>query len=148
MELGDLRGLGDVLLDREVARDVILFGLCSLFGLHPGQVTVVEGDEEPDDSVNGETVFCRIDRLGGDFPTLLSLSEGLSARLPRIPSTAQLCRLLGCRCLVADGALNPFTFLLVDEEGQARRVAVEVDRWDRNEYVIDPDWPGDQAASE
>jgi hypothetical protein len=142
MEPDDLRGLGDVLLDREVGKDEVLSGLCSLFGLEPGQAIAVEADEEPGEQGTPELVFCCVHRLGGDFPILLSLSEGLSAALPRIAVASSLCRLLGCRCLVDDGSVNPYTFLLVDQGGQARQVAVDVVRWDSNEYVIDRDWPG------
>jgi hypothetical protein len=141
MEPGELRGLGDVLLDRGVGKDEVRSGLCSLFGLEARQVAVVEADDELTGQVTPDLVFCRIYRLGGDFPTLLSLSEGLSACLPRVATASRLCRLLGCCCLVDDGSVNPYTFLLVDEGGQARQVAVDVDRWDSNEYVIDRDWP-------
>jgi hypothetical protein len=142
MAQGDLRGLRDVLLDRQVSKDVIHSGLCRLFSLRPEQVTVLEGGEREGDRDNAELVLCEVYRLGGDFPTLLSLWEGLSAPLPPIPTAARLCQLLGCRCLVDDGTVDPFTFLLVEQGGQARPVGVDTERCDRDEYVIDPDWPG------
>lgn len=82
-------------------------------------------------------LVCLVTRLGsGDFPTLLSVSANLLADLPRIHTVARLCQLLRCRCLVDDGLVNPFTFLLVDGSGKSRKVSVDVDRWVRDEYVI------------
>jgi hypothetical protein len=57
--------------------------------------------------------------------------------MPRVAAAARLCQLLRCRCLIDDGSSNPYTFLLVDAAGTCRRVGVDVDRWDGDEYVID-----------
>jgi hypothetical protein len=137
MEPRDLPDLGDVLLDREVGKEAARLALCSLFSLRPEETAIVESSEELATRTRDALCLCLLVRLaGGDFPTLLRVDANLPSGLPRIPTAARLCRLLGCRCLVSDGSVNPFTFLLVDAGGECRRVAVDVDRMDRDEYVI------------
>jgi hypothetical protein len=137
MPAEDLRGLGDLLIDREVGTDEVRSAIYSLLCLRPEQAAVMEDYEEVAASGGDLRLLCLVVRLGGgDFPTLLSANAGMLAELPRIRTAAGLCRLLRCRCLVDDGSVNPFTFLLVDGSGRPRYVGVDVDRWDRGEYVI------------
>jgi len=138
VDVSDLRGLGDVLLDGEIEPEQVRSALCSLLSLPAGEVAVVENYEDLAAHAPEAKVACLVSRLsGGDFPTLLSVFEGVTADMPRIATAARFCRLLRCRCLVDDGSNNPYTFLLVDPAERCRRVGVDVGRWDRDEYVID-----------
>jgi hypothetical protein len=138
VDVSDLRGLGDVLIDVEVEQDEVRSALCALLSLPAETVAVVESYEDLAAHAPEATVACLVARLfKGDFPTLLSLFAEIKADIPRIVTAARLCRLLRCRCLVDDGSNNPYTFLLVDAAGSCRWVSVDVDRWDRHEYVID-----------
>jgi hypothetical protein len=137
MPAEDLRGLGDVLLDREAGTAEVRSAFCSLLSLRPEQVAVLESFEEVSKLEGDAKILCLVVRLtGGDFPTLLSVNADLLADVPRIQTAVRLCQLLRCRCLVDDGSVNPFAFLLVDGTGESRRVGVDPGRGDRDEYVI------------
>jgi hypothetical protein len=132
-----LRGLGDVLLDRKARKDQVHAALCTLLALPPAKVGVVRSYEELVARHEPVLVLCRVIRLGGgEFPTLLSATGGVLIDLPRIGTATRLCRLLRCRCLLDDGSVNPYTFLQVDASGACLPVAVDADRWGRNEYVV------------
>jgi hypothetical protein len=137
MPADDLRGLGDVLLDRKVDAAEVRSALCALLSFGSGEVAVVESQEQVA-TLDGEVpLLCMLFRLGdGDFPTLLSINGYLLPDQPRIRTVARLCRLLGCRCLIDDGSISPFTFLLVDGGGGSWKVGVDPDRTNRDEYVI------------
>jgi hypothetical protein len=138
VDVSDLRGLGDVLIDVEVEQDEVRSALCALLSLSAEAVAIVASYEDLAAQAPEPTAACLVARLSaGDFPTLLSLFEGITAHMPRITTAARLCQLLRCRCLVDDGSNNPYTFVLVDAAGKCRHVSVDVDRWDRHEYVID-----------
>jgi len=134
-----LLGITDVLVDRPLTATEVRSALCALLTLRPDDVLIFEDSAQRSGHPStGHRVLCAMTALGvGDFRTLLSpWGDVLLKTLPRVPLVARWCRILRCRCLVDDGAVNPYTFLLVDGEGSPRDVALDPLRVDANEYVI------------
>lgn len=136
----ELLGLSDLLADQRLTAPEVHLALCSLLTLRPEDVFVVDDLDTLDLSAGTtrQKVFCLVTPLqGGEFLTLVSPSEYESTGLPRIPLVANLCRILGCRFLVDDGDVNPFTLMLVHGDGTAKHVSLDPVRMDANEYVIE-----------
>jgi hypothetical protein len=128
---------GDILADRRLTREELRAALSSLLAASLAKVIVYEDWQELPKEHDGTGVYCRCwHPEAGEFRTVIDLPDNLLAGLPRYPTASQLAALLGCRLLVDDGSINPFTFLLFDDKGDFQRVSIDVDASDRNEFVI------------
>ena len=87
--------------------------------------------------LQGVVLLCTSHTTGGDFPLHVTVypQDPAGAFPTELEAARALARTLGCRCLITDDAINPFTWVLVDSSG-VHPVTVEPDALDRNELVL------------
>ena len=128
---------GDILADRRLTREELSVALSSLLSVSPENIIVYEDWQELPERHDPAKVYCRCwHTQGGEFQTVIDLPDSLLHRLPRNTTASRFAMLLGCRLLIDDGSMNPYTFLLYDEKGEFQPVSIDVGASDRNEFVI------------
>jgi hypothetical protein len=126
----------DLLVGRELSAAGIRNALASATGAPEAQVAVVDGYPlRP--LPEATSVLCMHRAAGGDFPTLLSielLGDGLSRPFQAIAQG--ISRVADCDCLFPDADLNPFAFVLLSPGADPRRVFLDAEAYDRDEYRL------------
>lgn len=130
----------DYLVDRCIDDDTLAALLAEFLQLDHKQIAIVPDIAAATLSDTIQLV-CERRSVQGDF--VLNLS--IYARTPDIQAAngeqfvAALCDATGCRCLVSDDSLNPFSYILMQSGG--RRSAVTLSSKgllkDPEEYVLD-----------
>src|SRR5437588_10251343 len=132
MDTGHLGG--DILAERRLTREELTAALSSLLSLSPENVIVYEDWRDLPDNVDQAKVYCRCwHPEGGEFRTVIDLPDRLLHSLPRNPTASRFAKLLGCRLLVCDDSVNPYSFLLYDGNGPFEAVSVDPEAFDRDE---------------
>ena len=129
---------GDILAERRLINEELISALSSLLSLPPERIVTYNDWQELPENPDQTKVYCRFwHPQGGEFHTVIDLPDSLLHSLPRNTTASKFAMLLGCSLLIDDGSINPYTFLLYDEEGDVHPVSIDVDASDRNEFVID-----------
>ena len=132
---------GDILAERRLTQRELGAALSSLLSVFPEKIIVFEDWQDLPGEHDHNKIYCRCwHPQGGEFHTVIDLPDSLLHSLPRNSTASRLAILLGCRLLVDDGSLNPYTFLLYDGQGGFQPAAIDVDASDRDEIVIDKEW--------
>ncbi len=112
------RGLGDILVDRELSAGEIIAGLGRALGLRPEGIFLIDEIEQVLEQPASASVVCqRSVREAEDYPLLLSLWGAVDRVRPFATIVAELCKEFDCRCLIDDGSANPYSWLRIDREG-------------------------------
>lgn len=128
---------GDILAERLLTNEELIAALSSLLSLPPERIVTFNDWQVLPEQPCQTNVYCRFwHPQGGEFHTVIDLPDSLLHGLPRNPTASKFAMLLGCSLLIDDGSINPYTFLLYDEEGGFQPVSIDVDASDRNEFVI------------
>jgi hypothetical protein len=128
---------GDILAERRLTTEELTAALSSLLSLPPEKVVTYREWQELPEKPDRANVYCRFwHPQGGEFRTVIDLPDSLLHSLPRNPTASRLARLLGCRLLVCDNSVNPFSFLLYGCNGDCEPVSVDPEAMDRDEFVI------------
>jgi hypothetical protein len=132
---------GDILAGKRLTREELRAPLSSLLLLSPENIIVYKDWQELPEKAEKGKFYCRYwHPQGGEFQTVIDLPTSLLHGLPRNTTASTFATLLDCPLLVDDGSINPYTFLLYDEKGNIRSVAIDVDAFGRNEFVVDRGW--------
>ena len=92
--------------------------------LRPGEIFLIdEIDQVVEQPASTRLVCQRSVREGEDHPLLLSLWGTVDQARPFASIVAELCKELGCRCLVDDGSADPYSWLELDGEGKSQVVS-------------------------
>ena len=131
---------GDILADKTLSQEEVRRALSQWLSLSPDSIlTYKDWGEIPDQPHEGR-VLCQIRSLpGGDFRTVMGLPDSILHGLPRIAAATALCKLLGCRLLIDNGSINPYSWLLVSPGDNVKQVYLEPEAFDRDECVINED---------
>jgi hypothetical protein len=128
---------GDILADKLLSKEEARAALCQWLSLPPEAVFVYEDWREIPEQLHGIKAVCQLRRLpGGDFQTVIEIPDSILHELPRITAATALSKLLGCRLLVDDGSVNPYSWLVVNPSGDWKRVSLEPEAFDKDECVI------------
>jgi hypothetical protein len=91
--------------------------------VRPDRLVFVLLDELPGPPLRPGEILVMVTERDGEF----TLSLGLSSTQQEITVAARLARSLGCRALVSDRSLNPYTWTLITREGSILQAHVDVD---------------------
>src|SRR5262245_59457808 len=128
---------GDILAERRVTTEELTAALRSLLALPPERIVTYRDWQELPERPDRTSVHCRFwHPQGGEFHTVIDLPDSLLHRLPRNPTASRLAKLLGCRLLVSDNSVNPFSFQLYGGNDDCEPVSVDPEAMDRDEFVI------------
>jgi hypothetical protein len=130
--------VGDILAERRLAKEDLGTALSSLLSVAPENIVVYGNWQELPEKHDPRKVYCRYWHLqGGEFHTVIDLPDTQVHGLSRNSTASRFAMLLGCRLLVDDGSINPYTFLLYDEKGGVQPVSINVAASDVNEFQIE-----------
>ncbi len=128
---------GDILAERQLTTEELTAALSSLLSLPPEKIVTYRDWQELPEKPDRMKVYCRFwHPQGGEFHTVIDLPDSLLHSLPRNPTASRFAELLGCRLLVCDNSVNPFSFLLYGSNGEFGPVSVDPEAMDRDEFVI------------
>lgn len=135
----EFRGI-DILLDRAVAMDDISNIVADAFQLHRASVQAIDDiTNYPADA----TMVCLVTPVKGDFCSLVALQSGpLNVNHAVVDMAIQeIADKLGCRCLVPDSELNPYTMRLFTPGSTPIAVSLDPSADDDNVYRLSRTWP-------
>lgn len=128
---------GDILAERQLTAEELTAALSSLLSLPPVKIVTCGDWQELPEKPDRANLYCRFwHPQGGGFRTVIDLPDSLLHSLPRNLTASRLAKLLGCRLLVCDNSVNPFSFLLYGGNGDCEPVSVDPEAMDRGEFVI------------
>lgn len=128
---------GDILAERRLTEYELTAALSSLLSLSPEKIVTYNNWEELPEKPDQNKVYCRYWHLQeGEFRTVIDLPDSLLHSLPRNPTASRFAELLGCRLLVCDESVNPYSFLLYGSKGDYESVSVDPEAMDRDKFVI------------
>ena len=145
----------DLILDRDVPTQALRRALAAALGIPEPSVQVVADVADTTPAGDGATRLL-VERTArdGDFPLQLSLyvrdaalAQSVAAPAERLARVQRLCQLLGCTSLLADDSLNPFSWLSIAPSGAVDVVALDPDRFDRDEFKVIASRPVDHSAA-
>jgi hypothetical protein len=131
---------------------LLLNTLAGFFNLSPERILLnTEGDwwEKPRDERIG--IVCDVKQVGGDFPLMLEfIIYDAQIKPPQtLDDVANFSKLIDC-CVIVEDITNhsPYTWVVVDPQGQPTPVWVNTERLDEHdELVVDPASPNDDSSS-
>src|ERR1700722_3927242 len=104
---------GDILSERRLTKEELTAALGSLLSLSSEKIVTYNDWQELPEKPDQTKVYCRFwHPQGGEFHTVIDLPDSLLHGLPRDPTASRFAELLGCRLLVCDNSVNPYSFLL------------------------------------
>jgi hypothetical protein len=126
-------------IDRPISSDQIHKAISYAFNISNDLIVYVE-DWDAAESLEGEVYFT-LDIRKGDFPSYLCIYfHGEATRQdfpPELEVAKAITMRLSCKCLISDGSVNPYTWLLVDEACEVCSVSVDADVFgNRGEFYI------------
>jgi hypothetical protein len=128
---------GDILAERRLTREELGAALSSLLSLSSENIVVYEDWQELPEQHDKGKLYCRCwHPQAGEFRTVIDLPDSVLRALPRDPTASTFAKLLGCRLLVCDDSVNPYSFLLYDSKGAFQPVSIDPEADDRNDFVI------------
>lgn len=105
---------GDIIAEWQLSNGQLTAALGSLLSLSPDKIVTYHDWEELPEKPDETKLYCRFWHLqGGEFHTVIDLPDSLLHSLPRNPTASRFSELLGCRLLVCDSSINPYSFLLL-----------------------------------
>ena len=128
---------GDILAERQLTREELTAALSSLLSLSPEKIVTYNDWQELPEKSDQSKVYCRYwYPQGGEFRTVIDLPDSLLHNLPRNPTASRFAELLGCRLLVCDESVNPYSFLLYGSKAEYEPVSVDPEAMDKDEFMI------------
>lgn len=116
----------DILIDQRLGDDEITDGLACMFEIPRAEVRICSRIE---DLSQRTTVECVRQDLVGEFCLHLALFTSSTEVRSVYGMIRQFCRTCGCRGLIDDGSVNPYTWILVDKDREIK-VSLNVQKYD------------------
>jgi len=128
---------GDILVERRLTKEELTAALSALLSLSPDRIVPYKDWQDLPEKPDQTKVYCRFwHPQGGEFHTVINLADSLLHGLTRNPTASRFAELLGCRLLVCDNSVKPYSFLLYGSKGDFEHVSVDPEAMDRDEFVI------------
>ena len=114
-------GLGDILVSRNLSDREVASFLAHVLGFRPDEVSVIDDTEQVLAQPPTIRVVCpRSVRPGEEYPMLLSPWGATGLARPFRTVVTGLCKAFNCQCLIDDGTSDPYSWLQIDGDGEAR----------------------------
>jgi hypothetical protein len=126
----------DILINRHLSDVELEMAISKLFSVSTKNILIVDDITEVEPTLATQ-LLCERRTIKGDFPFVLSIYPQ-NSNLEVDNLVGQLCDQLEVLCLISDDDLNPFSMMLVQNSTYQTPVLLNPQRFEHDEYVLEP----------
>jgi hypothetical protein len=133
----------DILINKQIDNTELISALSKLLTIPPTEILIVYDIAELEKQNSPYQLVCQKVEIQGDFSLLLSLypqneaTNELTKQFQNYAFTGKLGEILGCACLISDDTIDPYQWILIQNNKNWQTVELDPDKLDDHEsYVI------------